>query len=377
MPVERILVVDDEVIIRKSLEEVLRPKRYSVTPAGDLKTAEKLVQRDVFDLIFLDIKLPDGEGTALLERLATTPAPQRPMVVVMSGYGSIETAVDCLRMGALDYLIKPFSLAQVEVLVKKADSLRQILQINRWLTRQISRSEGHAAVSALRDTIRSVAATEATVLITGPSGGAAEVAHEIFRSSARANMPYVRIDCAARGSTPLESEFFGHEKGAFKGGDERRDGLLELAGGGTVLIEEIGAIPADLQAKLLRFLQEREFERMGGNRTMRADVRVLATSGRDLEQAVAEGRFREDLFYRLNVFPVAVPAPAESAGAGSVPAAGADEEAFPPLDEVEKRHILRALERTSDNRTQAAELLGISIRTLRNKLNLYRGRDDS
>ena len=285
MAIEKILVVDDEPMIRKSFEEMLRPKRYGVATVGTLHDAERLLERDSFDLLFLDVRLPDGSGTDLLERIGNTKA--RPLTIVMSGFGTIETAVSSMRSGAFDYLIKPFSLSQIEVLVKKADSYRQVLQVNEYLSAQVSDSSDligeSTAIQSLRKMLRKVAPTEATVLIQGENGTGKElVAHEIFHASARAQLPYIKVNCAAVSESLIESEFFGHEKGSFTGATERREGRFELADGGTLLLDEISEISPRLQAKLLRVLQEREFERVGGGKTIKVDVRVLATTNRDL-----------------------------------------------------------------------------------------------
>ena len=465
MAIEKVLVVDDEPIIRKSFEELLRPKRYGVGTAGTLHDAERLLKRETFDLLFLDVRLPDGDGVDLLERIARLP--HRPMTIMMSGFGTIETAVACMRQGAFDYLIKPFSLSQIEVLVKKAEGYQQVLKVNKYLAAQISDSGDligeSPSMTALRTMLRKVAPTEATVLILGENGTGKElVAHEIYHASARSQGPYIKVNCAAVSDTLIESEFFGHEKGAFTGATERREGRFELADGGTLLLDEISEISPKLQAKMLRVLQEREFERVGGSKTIHVDVRVIATTNRDLRKAVAAGEFREDLYYRLNVFPLNVPplrerlpdiprlaehfleraarrygfaTPGFSAGAiqqllahpwpgnvrelqntieraiiltgnGSpvqaaslclaadppVPspraageasevafnakaaahAAAVPEGSVKSLHELEKEHILHALEVTGGNRTKAAELLQISIRTMRNKLNEYR-----
>ena len=465
MAIEKILVVDDEPIIRKSFEELLRPKRYGVTTVGTLQDAERMLKRDSFDLLFLDIRLPDGEGHELLEQLTTERL--RPLAIMMSGFGTIETAVTCMRGGAFDYLVKPFSIGQIEVLVKKAEAHQQVLQVNRYLAAQVSDASDligdSPAVVALRAMLRKVAPTEATVLIQGENGTGKElVAHEIFHASARSQAPYIKVNCAAVSETLIESEFFGHERGAFTGATERREGRFELANGGTLLLDEISEISPRLQAKLLRVLQEREFERVGGTKTMKTDVRVLATTNRDLRKAVASGEFREDLYYRLNVFPIQVPPLrerredivqlaehflqrlarrhglhlpgfSESALAAlqahpwpgnvrelqntieravimtddetPVPLAAlgvphtasssilsvaepspnlryagpngrtnghAASRLVEPMHEIERRHILWALEQTGGNRTKAATFLQISIRTLRNKLHEYR-----
>jgi DNA-binding NtrC family response regulator len=461
MAIEKILVVDDELIIRKSIEEVLRANRISTSSAGTLAEAEKHLSRNTFDLILLDVKLPDGDGNDLLERLISQPV--KPLVIMMSGYGTVESAVACMKAGAFDYLLKPFSLNQVEVLVRKAESYRQVLKVNEYLNNEIVGSRDFLgqspAIQRVKQIVRKVGPTEATVLISGENGTGKEmVASEIFKASGRANAPFIKVNCAAVTETLIESEFFGHEKGSFTGATERREGRFELANGGTLLLDEISEVSPRVQAKLLRVLQEREFERVGGSKTIKVDVRVLATTNRDLQKAVAAGEFRQDLYYRLNVVPIVVPplrdrqedimlmadamlhAACRSYGAkvrGFSPAAreamlrhdwpgnvrelqntieravilaeenkyiepaclgliqmvessaagitmpprniweisrpAADElSGVKPLDIVEREHILRALEETKGNRTQAANLLKISIRTLRNKLNEYK-----
>src|SRR3954468_9457213 len=310
MAVEKILVVDDEPMIRKVMEEWLRAKRYSVHSAGDLSNAERLLKNDSFDLVFLDRKLPDGEGTELLEIMKTLS--YKPMVIVMTGLATLESAVAALRFGAFDYLMKPFSKGEVELLVKRADSFNHVVRVNRLLTAALSDTSdviGQSSVfTRLRDVISKVAPTEATVLIQGENGTGKElVARSIYHESARRDAPFIKVNCAALPENLIESEFFGHEKGAFTGATERREGRFELAHGGTLLLDEVSEIPPHVQARLLRVLQEREFERVGGNKTMRVDVRVLATTNRDILKAVEKGDFREDLYYRLNVFPIHVP----------------------------------------------------------------------
>jgi DNA-binding NtrC family response regulator len=311
MAFDKVIVLDDELIIRKSLEEQLRRKRYSVASASTIAEAEKLLAKDHFDIIFVDVRLPDGDGTTLLSRLSSLPS--SPLVVMMTGYGTIESAVQCMRQGAFDYIIKPFSMEEIDVLIKRAESYSQLVKVNQYFS-----SEGHGdsgslvgqspAVEHLRSLVTKVAATEATVLITGENGTGKEVvAGEVHRLSSLAQRPFIKVNCAAVSESLIESEFFGHEKGAFTGATERREGRFELAHNGTLLLDEIGEIPKHLQAKLLRVLQEREFYRVGGAKTVQVNVRLLATTNRNLQKAVAAGDFREDLYYRLNVFPIVVP----------------------------------------------------------------------
>ena len=311
MAIEKIVVVDDELMIRKALETQLRNKRYSVASTGDLKGARKILSRDSFDLVFLDLRLPDGEGTDLLEEIMAKS--DGPMVVMMTGYGSVESAVSCMQMGAFDYVVKPFSFDQIEVVVEKVASFDKMRRVTQYYVEESDSQSSDIVgesepVQDLKNLVGKVAKTEASVLITGENGTGKElVARELYRNSMLAKKPYIRVNCAAVNETLMESEFFGHEKGSFTGATERREGRFELADGGTLLLDEISEIAPGLQAKLLRVLQEKEFERVGGNKTIQVKVRVLATTNRDLIKEVEKGNFREDLYYRLNVFPIAVP----------------------------------------------------------------------
>jgi two-component system, NtrC family, response regulator AtoC len=310
MSLERILVLDDEPLIQKVLDELFKRKKFSVTIASSIAQAEAVIAKETFDLIMLDVRLPDGDGQQFLERVSALP--DRPLVVMMTGHGTIESAVSCMRAGAFDYLIKPFSPGQIEIILKKADSYRQLIKVNRYFSEQdggdgdlLGRSP---AMTRLRQLIERVAPTDATVLITGENGTGKEmIARELYRHSPRRNEPYIKINCAALSENLIESELFGHEKGSFTGATDRREGRFELANRGTLLLDEVSEIPPNLQAKLLRVLQEREFERVGGTKTIKVNVRLLATSNRDLMQFVEKGHFRSDLYYRLNVFPVQVP----------------------------------------------------------------------
>ena len=311
MSLERILVLDDEPIIQKVLGELFQRKKLTVSLASSLAQAEALCARETFDLMMVDVRLPDGDGQQFLERAITLPG--EPLVVIMTGHGSIESAVACMRAGAFDYLIKPFSPGQIEIIVKKAESYRQLVKVNRYFAETEGSEEGEflgrgPIMQRLRQLIERVAPTDATVLITGENGTGKEmVARELYRRSPRRNEPYIKVNCAALSENLIASELFGHERGAFTGATERREGRFELAHRGTLLLDEVSEIPANLQAKLLRVLQEREFERVGGTKTIKVNVRILATSNRDLLHVVEKGEFRQDLYYRLNVFPVQVP----------------------------------------------------------------------
>ena len=310
MSLERILVLDDEPLVQKVLDELFRRKKFTVTIASSIAQAETVLSKENFDLIMLDVRLPDGDGQVFLERVSTLP--DRPLVVMMTGHGTIESAVTCMRAGAFDYLIKPFSPSQIEIILKKAESYRQLIKVNRYFSEQDG-GDGDmlgrgSAMVRLRQLVDRVAPTDATVLITGENGTGKEmIARELYRHSPRRNEPYIKINCAALSENLIESELFGHEKGAFTGATDRREGRFELANRGTLLLDEVSEIPPNLQAKLLRVLQEREFERVGGTKTIKVNVRLLATSNRDLMQFVEKGQFRSDLYYRLNVFPVQVP----------------------------------------------------------------------
>ena len=316
MQFDKVLIVDDELVIRKALEEQLRNNRYTVASVSSLAAAEDMLNRDNFDLIFLDVRLPDGDGTQLLKRFNQLPdSTEKPLTVVITGYGSIESAVACMKLGAFDYIIKPFSLQEIDVVLQKAESFSHLIKVNQYFSSNGNALEDQQgllgespAIQHIRSLITKVASTEATVLITGENGTGKElVAHEIHRQSHLASKPYITVNCAAIAENLIESEFFGHEKGAFTNAIQRRMGRFELANNGTILLDEIAEISPHLQAKLLRVLQEKEFERVGGTKTLKVNVRVIASTNRDLRQSVLKGDFREDLYYRLNVFPIEIP----------------------------------------------------------------------
>lgn len=314
MQFDKVIIVDDELVIRRALEEQLRGARYTVASAATLAEAEKILEKDTFDLMLLDVRLPDGDGTQLLKHFAELPdTVEKPLTIVVTGYGTIESAVECMKLGAFDYIIKPFSFEEIEIVLKKAENYSHLMKVNQYF----SRSEGELsqefigecqAIKQVKALIKKVATTEATVLITGENGTGKElVAYEIHRLSHLANQPYITVNCAAIAENLIESEFFGHEKGAFTGAFQRRVGRFELANNGTILLDEIAEISPHLQAKLLRVLQEKEFERVGGTKTLKVNTRVIASTNRDLRQSVSNGDFREDLYYRLNVFPIEIP----------------------------------------------------------------------
>lgn len=452
MSFERIIVVDDDSTIRRMLVTHLQKLDVPVVGVGTGQQAREEFQRQHADLFVLDLRLPDTTGIELMEEFIAKG--NSADVIMMTGFGTIETAVEAMKMGAANYLLKPFTTAQFDVAVEQVLRQRKLRQENKYLKEQLIGDESDGSVffespqmKEVEELIKRVAPTDATVLINGESGvGKEVVARSIYLNSTRADKPFIKVNCAAVPENLLESEFFGHEKGAFTGATSRRQGRFELANGGTLLLDEVTEISMALQAKLLRVLQEQEFERVGGNRTINVDVRILATSNRDLEQAVVDGKFRQDLYFRLNVLPVNVPSLRQRAGeveflldrfieffarkhnkpipvlsalaleqlcnypwpgnvrelknyteravilsdpgrelemsdfvlttkqeTSSSPLMG--ENGFPTIAEMERKLIELALKKTKGHRNQAAEILGINVRTLRNKLNEYAEKD--
>ncbi len=311
MSLEKILVLDDEMIIRKSLEDYLRKKRYSVKSVSTIQEAIRhLYKDDGYDLFLIDLKLPDGSGIEILEELVNVPNP--PMPIMLSAYGNMESVIECMRLGARDFIVKPWDSEQLEIVLKRAENVLQLEKVNRYYNEQQTADSqliGNSPVMQnLKGIIKRVAMTEVTVLITGENGTGKElVAAELHRNSQLASHPYIRVNCAAIPENLIESEFFGHEKGSFTNAHAKREGRFELADNGTILLDEIGEISHQVQVKLLRVLQEQEFQRVGGSKDIKVNVRVLASTNRDLYKAVEKGEFREDLYYRLNVFPIPVP----------------------------------------------------------------------
>jgi len=303
----RILVVDDEPNIRRLLEATLSRAGYEVDTAPDGETGLRHFTEGPPDLVLMDLRMPGLNGLETLREMRTL-HPQA-QVILMTAYASVETAVEALRNGAFDYIIKPFDLDEVTMLIERALQVRRMTQDINLLHRELSNSFqwGHflthspRMMELCRDTAR-IAQSMASVLISGESGTGKElIARAIHYNSRRATGPLVKINCGALPETLLESELFGHERGAFTGAHTRRAGIFERASGGTVFLDEVGEMSPALQVKLLRILQEREFERVGGMATIKADVRVIAATNRDLQQMVRDARFRCDLYYRLNV----------------------------------------------------------------------------
>lgn len=307
-----ILIVDDEKNTREGLARALRGDYYVAEAENGLRALEWLETRHA-DVVLSDLRMPGMDGLALLSRLLSR-EPQ-PVLILLTAYGTIETAVEAMKRGAYDFLPKPVNLDRLELLLKRALAERRLGAENKRLKAQLDSKYGFesiigasAPMQAVFDTIRQVAPTRATVLIQGESGTGKElVARALHQCSPRAQGPFIPVHCAALAPTLLESELFGHEKGAFTGAVERRRGRFEMADGGTLFLDEIGEIDPALQVKILRVLEERKFERVGGTETVSVDVRLVAATNRDLKKQVEEGRFREDLFYRLYVVTLTLP----------------------------------------------------------------------
>ncbi len=309
MSIQRVLIVDDDSLSREFLTEAVRTLGYQTDAVPSGETAlERLGSRE-YHLVLTDLRMPGIGGVELVERIGRD-FPDVPVVLV-TAHGSVETAVDAMRHGAVDFLMKPCSPETIELVIKRLDRTHRLERENAYLRAEVASSVGEdliASSQGMRDTLevaKRIAASKGTVLITGESGtGKERVAQFIHNRSARADGPFIRVNCAALSETLLESELFGHEKGAFTGAHKRREGRFELADGGTLLLDEIGEISPALQTKLLRVLEEEEFERVGGTTTLKVDVRVIATTNRDLKREAEAGAFREDLYYRLHVLPV-------------------------------------------------------------------------
>jgi DNA-binding NtrC family response regulator len=308
-----ILIVEDEPKMRRLLEISLGEEGHNVQVAPNAETALRNLHANSFDVILTDVKLPGMSGLEFLHEArrlnASTP------IVVMTAYGSVETAVEAMKMGASDYVLKPFTMAEMKLVVAKEIDVQRVRDENRSLKEAlghryhfnniVARSAPMQAVLAL---VERVASTNATVLIGGESGvGKDLIARAIHQHSRRAQGPFIKINSTAIPDTLFESELFGYERGAFTGALGSKPGKFELADKGTLFLDEIGDVPAPIQVKLLRVLQEHEFERLGGTKTLKVDVRLLAATNRDLRAALEEGTFREDLYYRLNVVPIDVP----------------------------------------------------------------------
>jgi len=316
MPFEKILVVDDEALTREFLKETLSRKSYEVVTATNATEAiERLRADGDFDAVVTDLKM-EGPTDGLKVLHAVKAESPQTVVIVMTAFATVETAVEAMREGAYDYLTKPFSPDQIELVLARAEERQNLISENRFLKAELDQRNAPNAfigettgVQEILNRVKKVAGTRAAVMVQGESGTGKElIANAIHYSSPRAGKPFIKVNCAALTESLLESELFGHEKGAFTGALERRQGRFELADGGTLLLDEISEISPQLQAKLLRVLEAEEFERVGGTKTLHVDVRIISTTNRDITEAIDEGSFREDLFFRLNVVPIRIPA---------------------------------------------------------------------
>lgn len=456
--IETALVVDDDALMREFIVETLKRNRITVAETSNGLDAKRLVDEQEYDMAFIDLKMPGLDGMQLLKHMKESG--RKALPVIVTAFGTVEKAVEAMRFGAYDFLVKPFSPEQVEIVIGRAKEWVALRTQNTYLKEELGWSlprgrqiigQSPAILELMNDVAR-VASSPATVLITGESGTGKElVALAIHALSERREQPFVRMNCAAVPDTLMDSELFGHEKGAFTSAVSRRVGRFELAHKGTLLLDEISEMNMGVQAKLLRVLQEHEFERVGGSQTLQVDCRVVATTNRDLREYAEQGRFRKDLFFRLNVVPLHVPPLrgrksdipllvnsmvqrfVESRGRKGKKMRFTDEamnlmqmynwpgnvrelenlvqrlcvmeesaelgvEHLPPeirnhnssvatpntagegskggeclsIPEVERRTILHVLNATDGNRRKSAEILQISTRTLRNKINEYR-----
>ncbi len=447
MSIERILVVDDDELSRGYLSEALQRNGYSVDNAQDGQEAVSMTDGQNYDMIFLDMRMPGMSGLRVLEKVKKTS--KETTVVIMTAYGSIESAVEAMQKGAYDYIIKPFSLDDIESLLKRVQERQKLIDENKYWRSQLNNNgEGelvidkHSVMNEVYKNVKRIAQSKASVLIQGESGTGKElVAHSIYLNSQRKSKPFIKVNCAALSENLLESELFGHEKGAFTGADIKRTGRFELAHGGTLLLDEISEVSPKIQAKLLRVLEQEEFERVGGSKTLKIDVRIIATTNRDILQEIEKNNFRQDLYFRLNVIPVIVPPLRErkedipvlaeyflskykagietslksiSKEAKSVlsqyswpgnvreirnlihrctvmidadvllpehfenmlnvkkPVKNNGVSVGQTIEDVERELIIKTLENTGGNKTRAAEILDVTARTLRNKLNRYK-----
>jgi two-component system response regulator AtoC len=449
MALEKALVIENDPILRSALVNGLKAKKIEVSLAESGGSALEMLREQAFDLILTDTKTSDLSGVDVL-KYAKQIHPEI-IVILTTSYNNVEIAVEAMRLGAFNYLIKPFSQETLEAMIEKAQEHASLLEENHFLRQEISTHHGikeqliaeSDLMKKILCDVEKIAQSNASVFISGESGTGKEViAHAIHFQSQRSHQPFIKVNCAAIPAPLLESEFFGHEKGAFTGAIHKRLGRFELADKGTLLLDEISEIPLELQPKLLRAVQEMEFERVGGVRPLCVDVRLISTSNRCMKDTVEQKLFREDLYYRLNVVPIHLP-PLRERPEDILPLAeyflermclenhktrkqlsaharqkllayhwpgnirelanviertivmtpsdtihpdhiGLDLSKPSPvapletpysvgitLAEMEKRLILQTLASHNNNRTRAAHTLGISIRTLRNKLNLY------
>src|SRR6476646_9434193 len=311
-----ILLVDDEEKILQSIGRALREAGHAVVDTASPRQAQRLLAERAFDVLLVDNMMPELSGLDLIrEFVASTPEGERPQILMMTAHATVESAIEAMKLGALHYLQKPFEIDELLVVVRRALEHQRLRTEYRYLISERDEQFDHYGIigrsRAMQEVIRRaelVAETKSTVLIMGETGTGKElVARAIHARSAQRDMPLIKVSCAAIPETLLESELFGHVRGAFTGATGTKKGKFALADGGSIFLDEIGTMSPTLQSKLLRVLQEREFEPLGAERTERVDLRVIAATNRDLRQLVAEGKFQDDLFYRLNVIPIQIP----------------------------------------------------------------------
>jgi len=449
---KKILVVDDDLLLRDFLSETLNRSGYQVNLASTGEEALENIRKEDYDIILSDVRMPNMDGMELLKTTRNFLPDAK--VVMMTAYGTVQNAVEAMKLGAYDYVMKPFSIDEIKLVLKRALEHKQLLLENKLLRSEVIgkyRFDNIVGKSPqmqkIFELVETVADTKATVLITGESGTGKElIAKAIHYNSPRREGPFIRINCAALPEGLVESELFGHEKGSFTGAIRQSRGRFELADRGVLLLDEISEISLHLQGKLLRVLQEREFERVGSGISIQVDVRIIATSNRDLNRLIEQGKFREDLFYRLNVVPIHIPPlrerkedipalaqhflkkynlennrqikgisqkvyemflsyfwpgnvrelenyieravvtakgkiltprdfPKELA-LGRINLPSEEIEVGSTIYEAERKLILKTLKAQGGNRSKAAEILGISTRTLRNKLHEYGLKDE-
>jgi len=308
-----ILVVDDEEPFRRLLNKELTRKGYAVQVARDGNEALRVLRDNVFDVILLDVIMPGVDGLSLMKRLKEDSG--APAIIVLTGKATVETAVDAMKNGAYDYLTKPYKLDELVIVIERAYEYRQLSVKSKLLEQELVRKESpfefvgkSRQIQEILTLIMKVAPTDSPVFIQGESGTGKElIANTVWHYSARKDAPFIALNCATLSENLIESEIFGHEKGAFTNAYQMKHGLVEVADKGTLFLDEIGEMPIGLQPKLLRFLDSGEFRRVGGNKTLRVDVRMIAATNKDLPEMIKAGNFREDLFYRLNVITVTIP----------------------------------------------------------------------
>ena len=308
----RILIAEDDRAIRRAIRDVLEMDGHQVEEAEDGVHALQMLEQTDYEVLFCDIKMPKMDGIALMEKIKD--AGHQPEIIVMSGHGSIEMAVKALRLGAYDFIEKPLNLNRILVSMSHLKEKGQLLESNSALRKSIKKIKGNdiigqsSKIMEIQSMITKVAPSDARVLITGPNGSGKElVARSLHDQSNRCKAPFIEVNCAAIPSELIESELFGHEKGAFTSAVKDKKGKFELASGGTLFLDEIGDMTLSAQAKVLRALQENVIQRVGGEKDLKVDCRVISATNKDLRKEIKEGRFREDLFHRLSVIPIQVP----------------------------------------------------------------------